>query len=83
MPDLHAPVLNKASLRTNVPCFLSALRRKRGRLCHAVVNSFATNMATATTTPQNNSFNERKPSLCTCVLNFRIFLYRPLQKKTT
>ena len=35
--------------------------------------------ATATTTPQNNRFNERKQSLCTCVLHFGTFLCRPLQ----
>ena len=39
----------------------------------------ATTTAEATITPQNNRFNERKQSLCTCVLCFCTFLCRPLQ----
>ena len=35
---------------------------------------YATSTAKATTTPQNNGFNEEKQSPCTCVLNFGTFL---------
>ena len=66
------------TLHSGVPFFSDFKERISG----AGVCSLHTTTATSTRTPQNNSFNEQKRSLCTRVLHIGTFHCRPRKTAT-